>query len=311
MANDETQTAFFPSLPPYSLPPLEEEDDDLSDLRDDDRLLGSSPPSLLPMASSPRKPPEPRKKRKPRRSKQAAAEMPPPSSLLLSPASFHSHDHHRHGAGNATANANATALEHAAAGAALAGVMAGALGKPGGSAGGGPRGRLLWQLALVGVGAVYLGLLVYLWKRARDTEKDMKETAAELRKIAAFLESSETLEDEPLPARGPAAAMQFSFSGPPPRGTPTANTTNATTTNANTTINDVHDDPLPKVEELSMPAAVSPLPPLPLLTSAKKRKPPASKPAVINLDDGEDARTMPPEGPTPGAAEGETVPDPI
>ena len=29
----------------------------------------------------------------------------------------------------------------------------------------------------MGMGAVYLGLLLYLWKRARDTEANLQETA--------------------------------------------------------------------------------------------------------------------------------------
>jgi hypothetical protein len=210
-------------------------EDDLSDLREDTLL---APPI-----------PSPKKKRKPRRPQATRSDEGP------------LYDYDAPGAGRA--------LEHAAAGAALAGAMAGALGKPGKKA----LGRWVWTCAAVGMGAVCLGLLLYLWKRAAATEACLTKTAEELRKIAAYLESSEMLDDEPLPSRGPVSqeAVDKMLGRRVENGDGDGD----------------GDGKMeePKIEELLLP----PLLPVPSLPT-KKRKPAPPKPAVINLDD-EDALT--------------------
>ncbi len=241
---DDISSAVFQSLPALPSGVEDDDDDDLSDLREDQQFLRASLP-----------PPSPKKKRKPRRSKLPQR---PRSEDYGSPAVVALQPQHGH----------ARALEHAAAGAALAGVMAGSLAHP--------RKKMMWQLAVVGIGAVYLGLLLYLWKRARDTEANLQETAEELRKIAAFLESSEALEDEkPLPRGG--------------------------TVSQEAVDRMLGEDLSTTIEEIpllpSSPPPAAPTATAAAAAAAPKRRKGVAKPAVINLDDEDDSGAAGPTSP--------------
>lgn len=213
---------FVESSPPPPMP-----DDDLSDLCNEALVLPSPAPA------------HPKKRRtKPRRSKQS--DFP--------------YDHHHPNAAEVEA---LDAVEHAAAGAALAGVMAGALGTP-------PAckskewGVVVKTCAVLGIGALYIGLLVYIWKRASAMEGELQKTADELRKIAAYLESSEGLPNEP----------------PPPRPGPISLEAGAPPISAGADPEDLENDDTHDKNTPSLPLPV------------KRRKPAASsaKTLVVNLD---------------------------
>lgn len=101
-------------------------------------------------------------------------------------------------------SSSVAAFEHAAAGVAAAGVMASALAHPPATA----TGKLPWKpmvmtLAAVGVGALYIGVLYFLYKKLSALESSLTETVEEMRKLAQFVESDQKIEDEPVPASAP------------------------------------------------------------------------------------------------------------
>ena len=91
-------------------------------------------------------------------------------------------------------------FQQAATGAAAAGVISTALVSKGGS--GGSSGKLrpiLIACAAVGLGALYAGVLYFLYKRIAALEKSLRESTQEIQKLTRLMESDEEIADVQLP----------------------------------------------------------------------------------------------------------------
>lgn len=102
------------------------------------------------------------------------------------------------------------ALQNAAAGAAAAGVMTSAMSSRSASASNGPQSKsassslkpLVMTCAAIGMGAFYIGLLYFLYRKVVALEKSLHETMLEMKKFTALLDSDDRLlQDEPMPER--------------------------------------------------------------------------------------------------------------
>lgn len=192
-------------------------------------------------------------------------------------------------------------FEHAAAGMAAAGIMTSALAHTSSA----KSGKLAWKplvvtCAAVGLGALYLGVLYFLYKKMSALEESLKETMEEMRKIADFVESDQKLDDEPLPPSAPRpihereesaienlrrelAGLRVSELAPVDE-------------DDNDTENENDAEPAPpKVQELPTPPRGSKG--TPVRSTKKRRSTPAGpKPVVLDLD-----HPVPPPEPSPAS----------
>lgn len=173
----------------------------------------------------------------------------------------------------------ATALQHAVTGVAAAGLMTSALSasdRPG-------SGRSVFKpmvvaCAALGVGFLCAGILYFLHRRMVAFQASLQATMDEVKKLARLIESSEEIEDEPLPVEEVVPLPQV------PQEVEEDVSSNYHLVDRNDEDEDENEDEeeeedIPRVEEL-------PTPPRPSLKKrvSKKRVSPKAKALVFDLD---------------------------
>lgn len=181
-------------------------------------------------------------------------------------------------------NDRKAAFERAAAGVAAASVMTSAFSakptpmkwKP-----------LVLTCAAVGLGALYIGVLFYLYRKMATLDASVKDAMDEVRKLAALIEADQGITDEPLPRSAPPrmdedsvdelsstlASLRIAVTG---RRQDDAEEEDPREEEED----EEEEEEVPRVQELPTPARVS----VPQKKRPRKASSAAAKPVVLDLD---------------------------
>ena len=190
---------------------------------------------------------------------------------------------------DAEAEAKRVMMQQAVTGAAAAGIITSALTSSSSGAQGCGKGALrsaIVACAALGLGALYAGMLILLYRRIASLQKSFQKTQAQVEMLSRLLESDQEIPDEPLPPQDQ-DQEDNAEEGLSEEDYHVRLTTTSTYSDMNMGIDDDMDDEgleMPRVEELSSPPRPRPSPRKKPAAKPRKRASPKQKAVVFDLD---------------------------